>query len=134
LSSCESEGGKIMTIHSRRAATAVLDHLERHTEAGVAILHWFSGTKQELRRAIDAGCWFSVGPGMVASPAGLRLIREMPKERVLTESDGPFTRIDERSAWPWDVALACGVLAGIWKCELHDVHGQLRSNLQALVV
>lgn len=134
LSSCESEGGKIMSIHSRRAATAVLDHLERHAGAGVAILHWFSGTKQELRRAIDADCWFSVGPGMVASPAGLRLIREMPKERVLTESDGPFTRIDERSAWPWDVAFACRGLANIWKCELPDVHGQLRKNLQALVV
>jgi TatD DNase family protein len=134
LSSCESEGGKIMTIHSRRAATAVLDHLERHSGAGIAILHWFSGTKQELRRAIDAGCWFSVGPGMVVSPAGLRLIREMSKERVLTESDGPFTRIAERSAQPWDVALACRALADIWKCELPDVHGQLRENLQSLVI
>jgi TatD DNase family protein len=133
LSCCEDEGGKIMTIHSRRAATAVLDCLNRHTGAGAAILHWFSGSKQELRRAIDAGCWFSVGPGMVASPAGLRLIREMPKERVLTESDGPFTRIAERSARPWDVALACEALADIWRCGLPDVHDQLRTNLHALV-
>ena len=133
LSSCERDGGKIMTIHSRRAATAVLDHLDRHAGAGIAILHWFSGTKRELKRAIDSGCWFSVGPGMVASPFGLRLIREMPKDRVLTESDGPFTRIAERSAWPWDVALVSGALADLWKCEIPDVHAQLRRNLQALV-
>lgn len=133
LSSCERQGGKIMTIHSRRAAPAVLDHLDRHAGAGLAILHWFSGTQKELRRAIDAGYWFSVGPGMVATPSGMRLIREMPKERVLTESDGPFTRIAEKSAWPWDVAIVCEALADIWKCELPDVHSQLRINLQALV-
>jgi TatD DNase family protein len=133
LSTCEREGGKIMTIHSRRAATAVLDHLERHEGAGIAILHWFSGSLKELRRAIDAGCWFSVGPGMVASPAGLRLVREMPKERVLTESDGPFTRVAEQSAWPWDVAIVSRSLSDIWKCDLPDVDRQLRTNLYTLL-
>jgi TatD DNase family protein len=133
LATCEKEGGKIMTIHSRRAATAVLDHLEQHGGAGTAILHWFSGSLKELQRAIDAGCWFSVGPGMVASPTGLRLLQEMPKERVLTESDGPFTRIAEQSAWPWDVATVSKALTSVWRCDLTDVNQQLRANLQSLV-
>ena len=134
LSTCEREGGKIMTIHSRRAATAVLDHLQRHGVAGTAILHWFSGSLRELRRALDAGCWFSVGPGMVGSPTGLRLLREIPRERVLTESDGPFTRIGEQSAWPWDVATVSKSLADIWRCDFTDVDQQLRTNLHCLVI
>lgn len=133
LATCEKEGGKIMTIHSRRAATAVLNHLEHHGGAGTAILHWFSGSLKELQRAIDVGCWFSVGPGMVASPTGLRLLQEMPKDRVLTESDGPFTRIAEQSALPWDVATVSKALASIWSCDLSHVNQQLRANLQSLV-
>ena len=42
-----------------------MDVLARHSDAGVPVLHWFSGTKAELQRAVAMGCWFSVGPAMV---------------------------------------------------------------------
>lgn len=122
-----------MTIHSRRAATAVLDGLDRHPGAGTAVLHWFSGTRRELRRAIDAGCWFSVGPGMLSSSSGRRLLEQMPRERILTESDGPFTEIDARRALPWDVQSACDVITELWKCKLPETQEQLAENLRSLV-
>ena len=53
LASAAQAGGRIITIHSRRAATDVLDALARPPDAGVPILHWFSGTKAELLRAIE---------------------------------------------------------------------------------
>jgi TatD DNase family protein len=59
-----------MSIHSRRAAGAVLDRLEGHTGAGSPVLHWFSGTKRELERAMKLGCWFSVGPVMLQTEKG----------------------------------------------------------------
>ena len=57
---------------------------------GIAILHWFSGPMRDLQRAIDTGCWFSVNPAMIRSQTGRSLIAAMPRERVVTESDGPF--------------------------------------------
>ena len=92
LNACESAGGRVMTIHSREATSLVLDHLESHPGAGLPVLHWFSGTASELQRAIDLGCWFSVGPAMLRGDKGRRLASSMPIDRLLTESDGPLAR------------------------------------------
>jgi hypothetical protein len=62
LRSCEEAEDKIVSIHSRRAAAPVLDSLDRFGGVRAPILHWFSGTRPELGRAADRGCWFSVGP------------------------------------------------------------------------
>jgi TatD DNase family protein len=98
LGACERRGGRVLTVHSRRAATAVLDALEAHPKAGTAILHWFSGSQRELKRAIDLGCWFSVGPAMNRRQRGRSLVERMPHDRVLPESDGPFVQVNKRAA------------------------------------
>ena len=96
LASASKMGGKIFSIHSRKAENLVLDTLARFPEAGIHVLHWFSGTKKQLQRAIDMGCWFSVGPAMILSMKGKDLVQLIPKERVLMESDGPFVKISNR--------------------------------------
>lgn len=133
LLACKDSGGKIMTLHSRRAATMVLDELEAHAGAGTPILHWFSGSMKELSRAIELGCWFSVGPVMLASDKGREIASRMPRDRVLTESDGPFARIGEGPAYPWDAASAVSPLAEIWNLTPDDVQQQLGDNLRTLV-
>ena len=87
-----SAGGRVLSIHSRRAATQVIDRLRACPNAGTPILHWFSGTFEELRLAAELGCWFSVGPAMLRSRRGRGLVERMPRDRVLPETDGPFAR------------------------------------------
>jgi TatD DNase family protein len=70
LLKCREAGGRIMSIHSRRASGPVLDYIEKFPDAGIPILHWFSGSFRDLDRAINLGCWFSVGPAMLASENG----------------------------------------------------------------
>ena len=82
LNACEAAGGRVMTVHSRGATSLVLDYLERFDKAGLPVLHWFSGTQTELRRAIELGCWFSVGPAMLQAEKGRRLASLMPPDRV----------------------------------------------------
>lgn len=41
------------------------------------------------------GCWFSVGPAMLQGARGTELVARMPRDRVLTESDGPFARLED---------------------------------------
>jgi TatD DNase family protein len=101
LKSCQNAGGRIMSVHSRRAAGAVLDFLEQRPEAGTPVLHWFSGSPSELQRAVSLGCWFSVGPAMLSNEKGRALAARMPRDRMLTESDGPFAQIDGKSLMPW---------------------------------
>ena len=133
LNVCERTGGRILSIHSRRASTPVLDLLELYPGSGTPILHWFSGTVRELDRAIACGCWFSVGPAMLRSKRGMDLARRMPRERVLTESDGPFARISGRPIFPWEVGIAVDTLAESWGSDSASVEQSLDENLSNLL-
>jgi TatD DNase family protein len=133
LGACAGAGGRILSIHSRRAATPILDALERRPDAGTPILHWFSGSQLELRRAIDIGCWFSVGPAMLNGVKGQALAAEMPEDRILTETDGPFAQVDGRPALPWDVGRAVEVLSQLWGTPRQDTQDRLTANLKTFV-
>ena len=133
LSACRKAGGRVMSIHSRRASKAVIDRLVGCPDAGTPILHWFSGSLHELYRAIDLGCWFSVGPAMLRTEKGRNVTARMPRERILTESDGPFAQANGRSLWPWEVSDAVNRLAEIWGTSTEDVEMALRQNLESLV-
>lgn len=132
LGACAQAGGKVMSIHSRLAARAVLDCLESQPGAGIPVLHWFSGSARDLDRAIAFGCWFSVGPTMMNGERGKRLTARMPRERVLTESDGPFAQIEGRTVWPWDVEIAVSALADLWDATKQEVQKLLNNNLRRL--
>lgn len=133
LASCQRNGGRIMSIHSRRATAAVLDELEAFPSAGTPVLHWFTGSPSELKRAIALGCWFSVGPAMLRGQRGRDLVARMPRDRVLTESDGPFARMGERAAMPSDVSSALEHLTRLWSVDSGDAHRIVMENFRALV-
>lgn len=132
LRQCASVGGRLISVHSRRAAPDVLDLLERHRSSGTPVLHWFSGTQKELSRAIGIGAWFSVGPAMLRSNRGRDLAAAMPQDRLLTETDGPFAMIQNRPLAPGEVQTACSVLGEIWGCDLEAAKTLLKSNLHDL--
>jgi TatD DNase family protein len=133
LDLCEKAGGRVLTIHSRRAARQVLDRLTEYPRAGTPILHWFSGSPSELVRAVDLGCWFSVGPAMLAGQKGRALASRMPRERVLTETDGPFAQLEGRAAMPWDAEQATKLLAEVWGIPMQEAAKQVSDNLRRLV-
>ena len=133
LNSCSKAGGKIMSIHSRGAATKILDLLSAYPDSGIPILHWFSGSKNELLRAIEIGCWFSVGPAMLRSKRSKETVSLMPNNRVLTESDGPFVKFDGRTIYPWDVRSAIQSLSEIWNLNPLEIEVLISNNLKKLV-
>lgn len=131
LKQVNNAGGRIMTIHSRACAGQVLDELEGIN--GIPILHWFTGTKAELKRALTMGCWFSVGPAMMETKRGKELVSIVPKNRVLIESDGPFAKLKGLPLMPWDANQASQILSEIWKNSLIDVNEILICNLKELL-
>lgn len=133
LRACSAAGGRIMSVHSRGAASRVVDCLLRHPKAGIPVMHWFSGSAVELRRAAEAGFWFSVGPAMLATERGRSLIRLMPQDRVLTETDGPFARRNGQALMPWHVSAAVAPLAAIWSVNASEVAEILHANLRRLI-
>jgi TatD DNase family protein len=133
LAECRKAGGRVMSIHSRRASGPVLDFLEKIPAAGTPVLHWFSGSFRDLDRAIKLGCWFSIGPAMLASEKGRGLAARMPRERVLTETDGPFAQLNGQAIMPWQVENAIQGLSQIWSVPPADVEQSVFRNLKDLL-
>ena len=87
---CRFDGNKIVTIHSRKAVSKVLDILGDNFRFK-AILHWFTGDKDELEEAVECGCYFSVNGAMINSKRFLEMLPLIPANRLLLETDSPFT-------------------------------------------
>lgn len=134
LKKCAQTGGRVLSMHSRAAATGVLDALSEEPRAGLPVLHWFSGSLRELERAIALGCWFSVGPAMLRTARGRTLVEVMPADRILTETDSPFTRRKGAEPFmPWDVEQAEQQLGEIWsEPDRASVRQCLLANLRKL--
>ena len=135
LQKCAEAGGKVLTVHSVRTATVVLDLIESHLarQQGQIVLHWFSGSTSEARRAIDLGCYFSINSAMLSNDRGRKLVAALPPDRLLTETDAPFTKVRERSSAPIDVRATVGALSTLRGLTPEDMAQKVRSNLRTLL-
>lgn len=123
---------KFVSIHSRRAESAVLDALKKH-DVQPAVFHWFGGSTSQLDRLLDQGHFCSVNPAMVRSIRGRSIIERLPRDRVLTETDGPYITVRGRPALPTDVAVPQSHLAELWGCSILEVKTQIARNLRAAI-
>lgn len=129
LEKCASLGKKVITIHSRRAAKDAIAIIGPRFP-GTIILHWFSGTQVELRSALASSYYFSINSTMVASKKGEEIIRVIPHERILTETDGPFVEIDGRKCQPSDVGYVINKLSLIWRMSADETQQKIFSNFK----
>jgi len=132
LERCASHGDRLLTVHSRRASSDVLDMVGSGFPCAV-VMHWFSGTMRDLDRGLSAGMYFSVNPAMVGSERGRSLVARIDKGRVLTESDGPFVSLKGRAATPKDTVLVLDHLAQQWECTRVDAARRVWDNYTRLV-
>ncbi len=86
---CAEYKNKIITIHSRRAEKETIEIIGKNFP-GKIILHWYSGSKREQEKAIENGYYFSINEAMLNSKKGHEIIKMIPEDKILTESDGPF--------------------------------------------
>ncbi|KAF0092546.1 MAG: TatD DNase family protein [Fusobacteria bacterium] len=130
---CQETGGKILSIHSRNAATRVLSILRKYNNNCIPILHWFSGTMEELEQANELGCWFSVNPTMINSARGRSIIKKIPIDKLIPESDGPFTNFGSNVIMPWEAIRISDKLCDLWEISKEHVFEQLQANQKKLL-
>jgi len=134
LERCAEAGGKILSVHSVRSVPAVLDMIEQYLprDRGVVVLHWFTGSKSEARRAAALGCYFSVNAEMTRSDRGRAIVADLPTDRILTETDGPFTHIDGHPAEPINVHMINELIARIRNVSANEIASTIKANLETL--
>lgn len=132
--------GRVISIHAVRSAGTVLDVLESHRlliqnpDSPVIIFHWFSGTSDELVRARNAGCYFSVNERMLASKRGREYARQIPLDRLLLETDAPAEPNTETSAQLLIRSLTrtSERIASLKKCDIKRIESAVLANARSV--
>ncbi len=131
---CSDAGGKILSIHSVRSASLVIDIIKEFPNAqNRYIFHWFSGSLTELIDAISLGSYFSINSSMLSSTKGRNLINRIPAHRILTETDGPFTSDRQGDPFtPMQVDLVLDQLSTILQMNKSELRRKINENLRCL--
>ena len=77
---CAARGDVLVSMHSVKAERELLDVLEDSgcLERCTCILHSYGGPSDQLARAIEDGCLFSVGTRMLSTKRGREYARIIP--------------------------------------------------------
>ena len=79
---------KPVSIHSRATLDEILTILPSYSTSAI-LLHWFAGSKKQLKVAMELGCYASYGPAMIYAQDKQVLLSETNRDRILVETDGP---------------------------------------------
>lgn len=91
-----SETNKIMSVHIRGAEDEALKIISKYNPKR-CILHWYTGSIAMQERFIELGCYFSVNANMLQR---MEVIDNIPKDKLLIESDGSYTKVDGKKYNP----------------------------------
>lgn len=84
--------GKPLFLHSRDAHPRFAEILKAH-KPQKALAHCFTGEKEELRAYLDLGLYIGITGWICDERRGcglVELVREIPRERLLLETDSPY--------------------------------------------
>ncbi len=79
-------------IHTRNAAREMADFIRKHFDGVRGVIHCFSGERELLESALDAGLFISYA-GIVTYPKNKELretLKYVPSSRLLIETDSPY--------------------------------------------
>lgn len=128
----EAEPGRHpLTVHSRGAEATVIELLA--SARCRAVLHWYSGPFDLVEKALAAGLYFSLNPVMMRSKRISGLLRLLPRERVLLETDGPFAKLGGGPAHPSGLNGAVRQLADEWDLSELEAKRTIIANQRRVV-
>ncbi len=123
---------KIVSLHSRRAEKEILKLLLEYNVKN-AIFHWYSGPLGLIDSIAESGYYFSINSAMTESENGVKIIKRIPINRILTETDGPFIKLDGRIVSPLDIVYIEKKIADIKNISHLKFSQVLKSNFKTII-
>lgn len=112
------ELGLPLVIHGRLAFKETIDILEENNAKNV-LMHFFTA-RELLDRIIKNGWHISVNTTLLTSKKIKKIVRDMPIERILTETDAPWLDPHGKTNTPLNVRLVIEKIAEIKKMEFDE--------------
>jgi TatD DNase family protein len=121
-----------LNLHSRSAGRHVIDLLLQCNARKVQ-LHAFDGKVSYALRGVDAGYYFSIPPSVVRSTQKQKLVRQLPLENLLLETDSPVLgpNRQERNE-PANVLISLQAIAVLKNVPVDDVRQAVSRNFRNL--
>jgi TatD DNase family protein len=121
---------KVISMHCVHAAYELIElsasAIQRSPQS-IFIMHRFGGTSDELTAAIKAGFWFSVGMQSLSTKRGRAYLRQIPRDRLLIETDLPQKEGETLNVELYRAALE-STLATMRDILGSDIQSQLEAN------
>jgi TatD DNase family protein len=126
--------GKVVHLHTKGAESEILDLLRQY---GIqrTVVHWYSGPLDTFRELLALGAYFTVGIEVHYSEHIRTIARELPLERLLTETDnpgGPKSLIG-RPGMPVLIQDVVQGLADLRRTSVAAIEQAAQANLATLV-
>ncbi len=131
------ELGKPIDLHSRESDAAVLEVLrqERIGEVG-AIWHYFQSGHAEAQAALALGCYISLAKPLLRKPELEPVVREIPLERIVLETDSypqPWKKNPAMRTEPAHVRQVAEKVAQIKGVTADEVAAATTANLRRVL-
>ncbi len=118
-------------IHTRKAEKEVIRILKSFK--GKKILHAFHGKLKPVETAVKIGCYFSIPTNIVHSEHLQKLVKMLPPERVLTETDAPYlSPYKDRKNEPRFIKESIKIISRIWKKSIKETERQIEENFNRI--
>lgn len=115
-------------VHTRGAEKEILEILESRPPQKI-ILHCFCGNMKLVKKAVDIGCYFSIPCSLKRMQNFLELLKIVPKERILTETDAPFlSPFKEKKNEPAFIKETIKEISKIWNLSIEETEKQIEKN------
>lgn len=120
---------KPISVHSRGSLNDIFNILSSYNLS--VLLHWFSGNKRDLKKAMDNGYYISYGPALLYANDKPSLLLESNLDLILIETDGPvrYARCFENHiALPSYLISVAYTVSNILNIEYNELCNRLVSN------
>ena len=124
------EMGLPLNIHSRRATKPVVETLEK-LKPKRAILHGWSGTIDETKRAVKLGYKIAIATNIFYSPEKLEYIKHLPLLDLVLETDSPvLAAVKGERNEPANITLVVKEIAKIKNMPEKEVISATNNNIK----
>ena len=113
------ESEKPLVIHARGAFKEAIDVLESNG-AKRGAMHFFSA-RDQLKRVIDHDWYITVNTTLHRSKTIKKIVRDMPTERILLETDAPWLDLEGGRNEPIAIKGVAEKIAEVKKCAFSEV-------------
>jgi TatD DNase family protein len=117
---------KPITVHIRDAYEDAFKILENIDYQKVH-LHMFGGDKF-LEKILSNQWKISVGPILLRSKTHKKIVKKLPIEKIMLETDAPWMKTDGRESLPTDVKIVAEKISEIKNIDLQEVEKETDKN------